>query len=108
MAETGRKRRYEILLPTTHNDGRTVAPTEFLRVHDELVDAFGALSYSPTPVHGTWVHEGRQYADESRRFTVDVNDSPETREFFVDYKRTLEDRFEQIVIYVCSYPVDVV
>jgi hypothetical protein len=38
---------------------------------------------------------------------VDVDDSPQNREFFLEYKHTLETRFGQIVIYIRSYPVDI-
>ena len=32
---------------------------------------------------------------------------PENRAYFLEYKHTLEARFDQIVIYIRSYPVDI-
>ena len=54
------RRRYEILLPLRHNDGRPVS-----------------------------------------------DDTPEIRQFFLQFKATLLERFEQVEIYIASYPVDI-
>jgi hypothetical protein len=104
----GPKRCYEILLPLTHNDGRPVNREMFLQVQDELTTRFGAVSFAPQIVRGVWIHEGRRYEDESFRFSSDVDDTPENRAFFARYKLTLQERFEQIVIYVRSYPVEII
>jgi hypothetical protein len=103
-----RKRRFEILLPLTHNDGRTVDPDKFQQTRDELVAQFGAVSISAFAVLGVWVHEGTRYEDELRRFTVDVEDTPDALQFFATYKPKLLERFEQIEIYIASFPVDIV
>jgi hypothetical protein len=39
---------------------------------------------------------------------VDVDDLPETRQFFVEWKPVLRERFKQIEIYITSIPVDVI
>ena len=101
-----RRRRYEILLPLMHNDGRPVQPEKFSQTRDELIAQFGGLSLSPQTVFGIWVHEGSRYEDESKRFTVDVEDTPENQEFFARWKATLLERFEQIEIYIISYPIE--
>jgi len=59
-------------------------------------------------VQGTWVHEGVRYQDESRRIYLDVEDTPENRQFFVDLKPILRERFQQIEIYIVSYPIEIV
>jgi hypothetical protein len=102
------KRCYEILLPLTHNDGRAVNPEIFLQVQDELVARFGTVSFTSQTVQGVWLHEGKRYEDESRRLFVDVDDTPANRAFFAQYKLTLQERFDQIVIYVRSYPVEII
>ncbi len=38
---------------------------------------------------------------------VDVEDTPEDRQFFVEFKVVLLERFEQLEIYIVSYPIDV-
>ena len=101
------RRRYEILLPLKHNDGRSVDDEKFDRTREELVAEFGAISVHPESVRGIWMHEGARYEDVSIRLTVDVDDSPESRLFFTNFKQTLLERFEQIEIYIVSYPVDI-
>ena len=59
-------------------------------------------------VIGAWVHEGTRYEDESRRFTVDIEDVPENQHFMAAYKKTLLERFEQIEIYMVSFPVEII
>jgi hypothetical protein len=95
-------------LPLTHNDGRPVSPEKFQQTKDELIAQFGALSMSAFAVIGAWVHEGTRYEDELRRFTVDVEDTPENQQVLAAYKRTLLERFEQIEIYMVSFPVDII
>jgi hypothetical protein len=56
-----RKRRYEMLLPLVHNDGRPVAPEKFQQTVEELVARFGAVSQLPATVRGIWTHEGRRF-----------------------------------------------
>lgn len=103
-----RRRRYEILLPLKHNDGRPVNPQLFDQSREELVAQFGAVSLLPHTVLGIWVREGIRYEDELLRFVVDVDDSPENEQFFATLKSVLMDRFEQIDIYIASYSVDIV
>jgi hypothetical protein len=103
-----RRRRFEILLPLTHNDGRAVDPDKFQQTRDELIAQFGSISISAFAVLGVWVHEGTRYEDELRRFTVDVEDTPENLQFFATYKPKLLERFEQIEIYIASFPVEII
>jgi hypothetical protein len=101
-----RKRRYEILLPIRFNDGQPVSGELLEQTREELVAQFRGLQILPHTVLGLWVYEGSRYEDELRRFTVDVEDTPENQQFFVDFKRKLLERFAQIEIYIASYPVD--
>lgn len=101
------KRRYEILLPLEHNDGRPVDPGRFEKTRQELVARFGALTFLPQAVLGTWSDEERQYEDKLIRVIVDVEDTPEHRQFLEQYKSTLLERFEQIEVYIVSYPVEI-
>ncbi len=102
------RRRYEILLPLRHNDGRPVGEDALNETREELLDRFDGVSISPYSILGIWVHEGTRYEDTSVRLTVDVEDTPENRQFFVDWKPVLLQRFEQIEIYIASYPVEIV
>jgi hypothetical protein len=101
------KRRYEILLPLRHNDGRPVSDDKLNQTREELVEQFDGISVQPQSILGIWIHEGTRYEDTSVRLTVDVDDTPENREFFAGLKQTLLQRFEQIDMYIASYPVDI-
>jgi len=95
-------------LPLTHNDGRPVNSDLFQLTRDELADQFGGASFSSQTIRGVWTHQGRRFEDECRRVFVDIDDTPENRAFFAEYKHLLEERFDQIVIYIRSYPVDII
>jgi hypothetical protein len=101
------KRRYEILLPLKHNDGRPVSDDTLNQTRETLVEKFEGVSVQPQSVLGMWVHEGARYEDTTVRVTVDVEDTAENYQFFVEFKKTLMDRFEQLDIYIASYPVDI-
>lgn len=102
-----RKRRYEILLPVRFNDGRPVNGELLEQTREELVAQFKAISILPHTILGLWVYEGSRFEDELRRYTIDVEDTPENQQFFVDFKAKLLVRFEQIEIYIASYPIDI-
>jgi hypothetical protein len=69
---------------------------------------FGGLSFHPQPVRGIWIHSGTRYEDEHFRISVDVDDTPENRQFIAALKLKLRERFDQIEIYIRSYLVDIV
>ena len=69
---------------------------------------FRGVTFAPHTVLGLWQYEGGRFEDELRRLTVDVEDTPENQQFFVDFKGKLLERFDQIEIYIVSYPIDIV
>src|SRR5262249_49512639 len=101
-----RKRRYEILLPLTHNDGRPVNPKKFAQTRAELMARSDRLTILPYGVLSIWGHEGTRYEGEFTLLIVDVDDTPEKARFFAGFKAILMERFEQIEIYIISYPID--
>ena len=52
------RRRYEILLPLRHNDGRPVSDEALNQTREELVEHFDAVSVQPQSIQGIWLHEG--------------------------------------------------
>jgi hypothetical protein len=102
------KRRYEILLPLTFNDGRPIPGEAFEQTREELIARFGGVTLLPGSARGVWIHAGTRYEDETVRLIVDVEDGPEARQFFVEYKPTLLGRFEQLELYIVSYQIDVI
>jgi hypothetical protein len=103
-----RKRRYEILLPVRHNDGRLVSWDLLEQTREELVARFRGITVAPQTYLGIWVQEDVRFEEEMRRFTVDVDNTAGNRQFFARYKGKLRERFEQIEIYIVSYLVDIV
>jgi hypothetical protein len=104
------KRRYEILLPTRHNDGRSLLVRETHRLEQtlrETVERFGAMSYSPNAILGVWRNaEGQMYDDNLFSLTIDVDDTAANREYFVQLKHVLAERFEQEEVYIATYAVE--
>jgi hypothetical protein len=72
-----------------------------------LIARFDSVSFLPGLVQGVWVHKGVRYEDDLLRVMIDVEDLPENHEFFVNHKSILCERFEQVEIYIASYPVDI-
>jgi hypothetical protein len=102
------RRRYEILLPLQYNDGTPIPIEDLNHTREELLAHFGGISVQPGTISGVWIHEGMRYEDSLVRILVDVEDSPENRQFFAEWKPTLLQRFRQIEIYITSFVIDVI
>ena len=100
------RRRYEILLPLRFNDNSPVPDALLNQTREEIVSRFDGVSILPGTVTGIWVHEGMRYEDTLVRLTVDVEDTAANRQFFVEWKPVLLQRFQQIEIYITSVLVD--
>ncbi len=101
-------RRYEIFLPRKFNDGTPVPGELIADTVLELRQRFGAVTCETQTIHGSWEHEGEEYRDDLIRMFVDVADVPANREFFRQLKEQLKARFQQVEIWITTYPVDVV
>jgi hypothetical protein len=100
-------RRYEILIPLAFNDGTPVPEALTADTPLELRRRFGAVSAKTQTILGQWEQAGEVYRDEHLRLFVDVPDSPENREFFLQFKERLKSRFQQLDIWLTSHPLDV-
>ena len=100
-------RRYEILLPTRHNDGTPVAPEKIDATLMELAERFGGLTFRPEHLVGLWFYRGQRFEDNNVCVAVDVEDTPETASFFARFKEVLKERFHQIEIHIVSYEIRV-
>ena len=100
-------RRFEILLPLRHNDGRRIRKRLVTETLVELRAQFGASSCETQVIQGQWQHQGEIHHDELVRVFVDVEDLPGNRQFFLEFKESLKERFEQIDIWLTSHPIDV-
>lgn len=101
-------RRYEILLPSKFNDGRAIPQELIAETLLELEREFEAVSCETQIIHGIWRHEGKTYRDALARVFVDVSDTPENRQFFVQYKEKLKQRFQQLDIWLTTHPIEIV
>ncbi len=101
-------RRFELLLPTKFNSGLPVPDHAFADTLTELEDRFGAVSSESQMIAGKWRNEGQVYRDESVRIFVDVPDTEENRQFFVAFKELLKGRFQQLDIWMTTFPLDVI
>lgn len=99
--------RFEILLPLRFNDGREVPESQIADVLLALETRFGAVSAETQVIQGRWTSEQRRYRDDLVRVFVDAIDSEETRRFFAEFKRQLKERFEQLDIWVTTYPIEI-
>jgi len=101
-------RRYEILLPSQFNDGQPVPEDLLVQTLLELERQFGAVSCETQTIRGFWQHHGEGFRDQLVRVFVDVEDIPKNRQFFIQFKERLKARFQQLDIWLTTYPVDVV
>jgi hypothetical protein len=101
-------RRYEILVPLLFNDGSPVPEALLAETFDQLKTRFGAASWETQAIQGIWEHGGATYRDNLTRFFVDVPDVPEHRQFFMEFKQTLKQRFQQVEVWITSHPLDVI
>jgi hypothetical protein len=51
--------------------------------------------------------EGENYRDELVRVFIDVEDTPENREFFIQFRDRLKGKFRQLAIWLTSHAIDV-
>lgn len=100
-------RRFEILLPLVFNDGRPVPDGLIADTLLELREQFGAVSCETQTIRGTWTFEAEVFRDDLVRVYVDADDTIESREFFANFKERLKSRFEQIDIWMTTYPIEV-
>lgn len=101
-------RRFEVLLPTRFNDGQPVPDELIGETLAEVRATFHAASSDTQLTRGSWEHEGKTYWDELVRVFVDVPDTQENLQFFVEFKEKLKARFQQLDIWITSYPVEVI
>ena len=99
-------RRFEILLPLRHNDGRPVPGEGIADTLGELRERFGAVSCETQSIRGQWQHEGRLHSDELIRVYVDAPDDAASLDYFRAFKERAKARFGQVEIWLITFPVE--
>ena len=74
----------------------------------EIRKRFGAVSAESQRIEGHREYEGRVIRDVNVRIFVDVPDTAESRQFFVELKERLKERFQQVDIWLTTYPLEVI
>ena len=94
----------QILLPLRDNEGRPFGGGVHGKTRQELLDRFGGVTaYQRAPAQGLWKSEDGEVAqDEVVIFEVMV-DRVE-RDWWREYRKTLEARFRQDVIIIRAIP----
>ncbi len=100
-------RRFEILLPRRFNDGLPVPDELIAETLVELEQRFGAVSCETQVIQGLWRQADQLYRDDLIRVFVDAPDLPESRQFFVEFKESVKARFQQLEIWMTTYPIEV-
>jgi len=65
------------------------------------------VSCETQTIRGTWTFEAEVFRDDLIRVYVDAEDAPENKVFFVRFKETLKARFDQLDIWMTTYPVEI-
>ena len=100
-------RRFEVLLPLRLNDGTPVPDDAIADTLIELEERFGAVSCETQTIRGRWRFDGQSYRDDLVRVFVDVDDLPESRVYFTEFKERLKARFQQLDIWMTTYLIEV-
>jgi hypothetical protein len=98
----------QLLLPLSDNDGRLLPSNLFSEVRQELVGRFGGLTaFTQAPAEGLWKDDKKaSIRDAIVIFEVmcDVMD----RAWWAEYRRMLEERFQQEQVVIRAMNVELV
>jgi hypothetical protein len=101
-------RRFELLLPSRFNSGESIPAEMFAETLLELEQQVGAVSSETQLIDGRWRCQGEVYRDELVRIFCDTRDTPENRQFFVEFKERLKTRFQQLDIWMTTYLIEII
>jgi hypothetical protein len=101
------KYRFELLIPTSYNNGRPVETAKIQTVRHTLIARFGGCRIQPAaPYQGWWVQRGLTYEDWLMLFTVEGARTETNLRWFETFKnQTLLQEFEQEEIYLAVIAV---
>ena len=104
--ETQKLRRYQIILPEAKNDGSPFDPRLLSKTIEWLISHYGGGTVERNSISGYWHGNTGVVAEKNVRLTCDVPDTPENLEFFLQFKKVNQDRFEQEEIWLTSFPIE--
>lgn len=103
------KHQIEILLPLFYNDGTPVERQKIDLTVEEVVEKFGGCRITSgegiPAFNGYWVDEETFYRDAVKSLIVEAPQTDANFEFVSRLKQTLEQRFEQVEIYITALEI---
>lgn len=98
----------EILIPKFYNDGRKIEGRKHKETARELHRRFGGFTQDDSPLIGEWMdnQDGRKYKDKSFSFWVICEDDHDTITFFNEFRKKLEERYNQRKILIYSIKIN--
>ena len=89
------------------NDRTEIERAKFDQTTGELSERFAGLSQDLVRVHGFWRSGGKSYHDKLLRIRIDSNDAKATA-FFKAHKEILEERFQQLDIWITAHEIEII
>jgi hypothetical protein len=94
----------QLLLPLYNNSGMRFDDARYTQVRNELVNRFGGITaYARTPVQGLWHEREHIVQDDLIIYEIMVEDL--NAQWWSDYRKILEDRFQQQSLIVRANPI---
>lgn len=95
----------QLLLPLRDNRGRKFPPAFFEAVHQELADRFGGVTaFIRSPAVGMWKETDDVNRDDV--IMLEVMTGELEREWWADYRRDLEEKFQQQEILIWATRIE--
>jgi hypothetical protein len=98
-------REYDLFVPLNYNDGSPIEPRKLQRIHRQLIERFGGLTFFPQPNEGFWKMGDVTYRDQIVVYRVLTTDYKNTRRYFKRLKEELKRQLRQVEILVIERKV---
>jgi hypothetical protein len=98
-------REYELYIPLSYNDGRSIEPEKHIELKRRLVETFGGLTHFLQENEGLWKVGSFTFRDKIMIYRVLADDAPAVTTFFVDLRKHLEATWQQKEVLIVSREV---
>ncbi len=99
------RKRFEILLPLSDNEGRPFEAREFDQTAKEIQERFGSLTLDHVNIEGAWTYLGNQFRDDLIRLRIDTQNG-KAKAFLKKQKLIWKKRFRQIDIWIIAFDIE--
>lgn len=97
----------DLLLPLYDNDQQALPSALFNEVREELMQRFGGLTaHTRAPVNGLW-QEDDNHAVRDDLVIYEVMAAELDRQWWAQYRESLETRFRQEQVLIRAYPIEI-